>query len=274
MAALPYMQFYVADYLADTAHLSTLEHGAYMLLLMNYWQRGKPLPTSDERLSRICRLSMDEWLAIKDNILEFFIEKDGELVQKRVEIELAAVMEKSDQARNAGRISAAKRRLNGCSTAVHRTFNHAEADADTDADTEKKDTGNGSLELAASPQEATAIFHLKAILARHDPDYTVELDRKPRPPEVAELLRVAMREGPAMIGKLQGWEAAEKALDWLKGDDFMRQYASVWWLFDVKNGGKKARINLIEYSKKKHGSKNVNSSLGDGQPFPAGRTFG
>ena len=44
MAALPYMQFYVADYLADTTHLTAEEHGAYMLLLFSYWQlRRAPL---------------------------------------------------------------------------------------------------------------------------------------------------------------------------------------------------------------------------------------
>jgi uncharacterized protein YdaU (DUF1376 family) len=40
MAALPYMQFHIAEYLADTSHLTTEEHGAYLLLIFNYWQRG------------------------------------------------------------------------------------------------------------------------------------------------------------------------------------------------------------------------------------------
>ena len=54
MAALPYMQLYIADYLADTMHLSAEEHGAYLLLMFNYWQTGKPIPKN--RLAKIARL--------------------------------------------------------------------------------------------------------------------------------------------------------------------------------------------------------------------------
>jgi uncharacterized protein YdaU (DUF1376 family) len=41
------MQLFVAEYLADTMHLNAIQHGGYLLLLMNYWQRGKALPNND-----------------------------------------------------------------------------------------------------------------------------------------------------------------------------------------------------------------------------------
>lgn len=129
-----------------------------------------------------------------------------------------------------------------------------------------------------SPQKQLAVAHLKNY-CRDDRIFLSELDKLPLSNDVGDLVSIVAREGPQMVGKLIGWEAAEKALKWLKQDDFMRQYATVWWLFDVKNGGKKARINLREYSAKKIGSGNgktlgINASLGDGQPFPEGRTFG
>lgn len=89
MAALPYMQLYVADYLADTMHLTTEEHGAYLLLIFNYWQTGKPIPKV--RLARIARVASDRWLEIEPALSEFF-ESDGEQwIHLRIERDIEAV---------------------------------------------------------------------------------------------------------------------------------------------------------------------------------------
>ena len=61
MAALPYIQLHIAEYLADTAHLTPAQHGAYLLLIFNYWQRAESLNNSNERLACVARMSNSEW---------------------------------------------------------------------------------------------------------------------------------------------------------------------------------------------------------------------
>ena len=136
MSALPYMPLYVADYLADTSHLSAIENGAYLLLIMNYWQRGAAIPCGDSQLARICRLSLKEWQSVKPELLVFFDEQDGIWIHHRIENELSKVREKSVKASNAGKASA-QRKVNRRSTDVQHTFNHTDTDTDTDTELKK-----------------------------------------------------------------------------------------------------------------------------------------
>lgn len=99
MSSRPYLPFYCADYLADTIHLSTVEHGAYFLLLMAYWQTGKPLPNDDQILASICRVSPYLFKKIKKNLLNFFKIFDKNLIHVRLEVELQEYAEKADAAR-------------------------------------------------------------------------------------------------------------------------------------------------------------------------------
>jgi uncharacterized protein YdaU (DUF1376 family) len=105
MTTYPYMMLYVADYLADTAHLNGMEHGAYLMLLMNQWQRGASLPGEDRKLSGITRLTLEQWLEVKDNVLEFFDKlEDGTISNARIERDLKAAQEKTEKAKENGRI--------------------------------------------------------------------------------------------------------------------------------------------------------------------------
>jgi uncharacterized protein YdaU (DUF1376 family) len=135
MASLPYMQLYVSDYLADTAHLSAEQHGAYMLLLMNYWQKGKPLDNTNERLQHVARLSDKAWISNKEILAEFFLIEGDIWTHTRIEEDLAKVREKSVKASTAG-----KRSFSVRSTSVEHSFNHK----DKDKDKEKDDEPNGS----------------------------------------------------------------------------------------------------------------------------------
>jgi uncharacterized protein YdaU (DUF1376 family) len=143
------MQLYTADYLADTAHLSTVEHGAYLLLIFNYWQRGESFKAKDERslnkrLATVARLSEQDWEVVKEAIEEFFVTSETEWSHNRIERDLVLVNSKSAKASAAGRASANKRStndqqtLNERSTNVEQTLNHTDTDTDTDTDKEKE----------------------------------------------------------------------------------------------------------------------------------------
>lgn len=80
--------FYVGDYLADTMHLSALEHGVYFLLLASYYKNQGPLPDDDKRLANITRLSLSDWSATRSAMTEFFEIRDGKWFHKRADKEI------------------------------------------------------------------------------------------------------------------------------------------------------------------------------------------
>lgn len=144
MAALPYMQLYIADYLADTMHLTTEEHGAYLLLLFNYWQTGKPIPKA--RLSRIARLGNDRWASVESSLNEFFTDNGTEWVHDRIERDLDSVHAAQSQRSAAGKASAEarknktptklERKSNARSTTAEVPLNESQTNRDTDTDTD------------------------------------------------------------------------------------------------------------------------------------------
>jgi uncharacterized protein YdaU (DUF1376 family) len=117
-----WMPFYVGDYLSATGRLTTEQHGAYLLLLLDYWKNGPP-PNNDAVLAQIARMSAKAWSKAKPVLLSFFEERDGHLIQNRVERErerVAEVVEKRSKAGKASAAARAKTQQNGntCSTHV------------------------------------------------------------------------------------------------------------------------------------------------------------
>lgn len=98
MADFPSMPLFTDAYLADTRHLSTIEHGAYLLLLMEAWRRPTcSLPNDPSLLARLSGVSIEEWELISPSVLEFWsVVKSGkEIVQKRLQKEREFVAKKS-----------------------------------------------------------------------------------------------------------------------------------------------------------------------------------
>ena len=66
-----WMPLYIADYLVDTRHLTAQQHGAYLLLIMEYWTKGR-LPDDDESRRRIASLTRGQWHRHKETLAALF----------------------------------------------------------------------------------------------------------------------------------------------------------------------------------------------------------
>jgi uncharacterized protein YdaU (DUF1376 family) len=65
------MPLYVGDYLRDTRHLTTIQHGAYMLLIMEYWTKGK-LPDTDAGRRRVTAMTVKQWSTNRSELAAMF----------------------------------------------------------------------------------------------------------------------------------------------------------------------------------------------------------
>ena len=94
----PWMPLYVGDYLGDTGHLTTTQHGAYLLLMMHYWRKGE-LPDDDRQLSKIAKLPLKTWCDYRATLQDFFYEG---WKHKRIDAELAKMLLVSEKRAIAG----------------------------------------------------------------------------------------------------------------------------------------------------------------------------
>lgn len=205
----PYMPLFVADYLGDTSHLTTLEHGAYMLLIMSYWQRGKALSADSKRLASIARMPADEWAAIEPTIAELFVVADGVWSHPRIEKELARAREKSTKAR-----ASAGRRHNGrtandmptqCEGSANAERTHCYPDPDSK---EEKTTNPSSEQEPARVEKSTVDELIKGVgfgvRAERHGEITPETKRR-----VCQELNIGDAE--PLVRVFEGWTAGKPA---------------------------------------------------------------
>lgn len=102
MSAPPYMQLYVADYLGDTRHLTTEQHGAYLLLLMAMWRAGGRLPNEAAKLARIVGLTPAKWARLEGDVMAFFQADGAALKHSRIEKELQKYSQTVEKRRQSG----------------------------------------------------------------------------------------------------------------------------------------------------------------------------
>lgn len=97
MSNRAWMPLHITDYLSDTGHLSAAEHGAYMLMIMHYWQNGS-LPANERLIARIARMSAEQWDESRDVLAMLFGEN---WTHKRIDAELTKADEIIEKRRSA-----------------------------------------------------------------------------------------------------------------------------------------------------------------------------
>jgi len=148
----PYIMWHVDDYLGDTTHLSTVEHGAYILTMFACWKRGGSIP--ERHVERTARMTPEQWTESRDTLAEFFDVEDGTWTHGRIVAEIDRIEAKRKSAKRAGKASGrarkpaaekqaksgsqvgsgtpAERTLNERSTGVERPMNHVDVDVDVE----------------------------------------------------------------------------------------------------------------------------------------------
>lgn len=103
------MPLYVTDYLGDTMHLTTEQHGAYLLMLMACWKGDGYLAADDESLAAITRLGPARWKAHRSTLLRFFKVGEDTISHGRVIEERANALKTSEARKKSGAEGAARR---------------------------------------------------------------------------------------------------------------------------------------------------------------------
>jgi uncharacterized protein YdaU (DUF1376 family) len=112
VAEFPALPLWTDAYLGDTTHLTTIEHGAYLLLLMTAWRsRDCVLPDDDRLLARYSRLNAQQWKRMRPIIEAFFVVGNGVWRQGRLTDERGAVERHRQQQSEKGKAGAAAKSL-------------------------------------------------------------------------------------------------------------------------------------------------------------------
>lgn len=103
MAEFPIMPFYIDAYMGDTRHLSTLEHGAYLLLLFAMWRAGGGIENDDDMLAKCAGLTSTQWRRVKPKLMKKMHVESGYVTQAKLLETLEAVRRKSILASDSAR---------------------------------------------------------------------------------------------------------------------------------------------------------------------------
>jgi uncharacterized protein YdaU (DUF1376 family) len=142
-----YYQHNIADYKADTGHLSLLEHGVYRQLIDWYYLNESCIPTETELVfRRLCARTEEERNAVLVVLSEFFSAGESGYSHRRCDAEISSYKAKADRARDNGKLGGRPKKtkevISGNRDQTQTKANH------------KPITNNQSISDAAAPQDA------------------------------------------------------------------------------------------------------------------------
>jgi uncharacterized protein YdaU (DUF1376 family) len=167
-----WMPIYIGDYLADTGHLTTTQHGAYLLLMMHYWRKSE-LPADDKQLAAIAKLPLRIWLDMKETLQAFF--HDG-WKHKRIEAEIQRRRQVSSKRAEAGAKGGAKPRKDiepegsNCSDFASDLLKQNESMTQSQSFAVAGDAREPSTGNLVTP-EAMQLTERLLVIAGHDPNF-------------------------------------------------------------------------------------------------------
>ena len=218
-----WMPFYIGDYMGDTARLSTEQHGAYLLMIFDYWRNGPPAD-DDEELAEITKLGLDAWKKQRPKIQRFFQISDGVWRHKRIDEEMSVAQ--ANAGRASERASAAaktrwdrERSTRAASTASSNAYSSASSNA------RRSPVGNAQEVPEECPSPSpTSVSNETGAAA--PPDDLAELRGKPVAAGCWHLAlkvlveRGGMEDKPArtFVGKLKGFGLTDEDL-WSISED-------------------------------------------------------
>lgn len=158
-----WMPLYIGDYLADTSHLTTEQHGAYLLLLMALWKRGTAgLPDCDENLAAASRVSITRWRSMRSVLIDGLLLRSeaGVVTQKRLAAELSRSVNITEARTEAGSKGGAKAAANRQQTGIaNAVANEQQNSTPSQSHTqEQRHSDAGASGAGAPPDPADVIF--------------------------------------------------------------------------------------------------------------------
>lgn len=107
--SIDWFPFNIKDFLANTKRLNTEAKGAYLCLMLDYYENGSGPPDDDDVLAAICELPVDVWQRHRKVIAPLFKIEQCLWHHSRMDFEIADAIEKMRKANERGVAGATKR---------------------------------------------------------------------------------------------------------------------------------------------------------------------